>query len=160
MRSTEVSWGLRNRCHSQVIKGTCKECCKCAGEGDGTAPSSTTHGHSHHVLLCYKTLNVSSREGLSVIQRVCGVLGVSIQSNNPVTILAQFDKTIGICLAHSNLECWKSAWIKGLFVVLADSTFLNHWNHSNNLTVRPHKPRPPRQSFETNFEISQSQVKI
>ena len=113
VRSTEVSWGLWNCCHSQVIKGTCKECRKCAGEGDGTTPSSTTHGHSHHVLLCYKTLNVSSREGVSVIQRVCGVLGVSIQSNNPLTSLAQFDKTIGICLAHSNLECWKSAHIKG-----------------------------------------------
>ena len=59
MRSTEVSWGLGNCCHSQVIKGTCKECRKCAGEGDGTAPSSTTHGHAHNVLLSYKTLNTN-----------------------------------------------------------------------------------------------------
>ena len=28
------------------------------------------------------------------------------------------------------------------------------------ITVRPHEPRPPGQNFETNFEISQSQVEI
>ena len=28
------------------------------------------------------------------------------------------------------------------------------------ITVRPHEPRPPRQNFKTNFEISQSQVEI
>ena len=28
------------------------------------------------------------------------------------------------------------------------------------ITVRPNKPRPPRQKNETNFEISQSQVEI
>ena len=56
--------------------------------------------------------------------------------------------------------------------------FVNRWPHSvytpkggverkwgtrlssHVITVWPHEPRPPRQSFETNLEISQSQVEI
>ena len=34
------------------------------------------------------------------------------------------------------------------------------WSVCLQITVRPHEPRPPRQNFKTNFEISQSQVEI
>ena len=42
-----------------------------------------------------------------------------------------------------------------LFYVFTDELHI-----AGAITVQPNKPRPPRQNFETNFEISQSHVEI
>ena len=36
----------------------------------------------------------------------------------------------------------------------------NYQKPLHSFTVRLHEPRPPRQNFETNFEINQSKVEI
>ena len=104
MRPNAVDLGLRNGSHSDLVKGSREEGGKGRDEDNVPVPTGQSDSHAYHVLLGNKTLDESLGELILVGEGKGRVLGVAIQGYNTIIVLSQFDQSVAVRLAGSNLN--------------------------------------------------------
>ena len=90
MGSNKVGSCLRDGTHTDLVKSTGKEGSKSWAEDNVTIPAGQSDPHATDVLFSNEALDIAVIESFLVGQREGGVLCVSIQSNDPVVVLAKF----------------------------------------------------------------------